>query len=153
MSGIVLGAEEHVAFVGGAGAGVEVDHDIGLGDGFLEVDISSLVGDAAIGFAGEEAADVFGIDAGAAFAELEAGAVDDRYADDIAADGGGIGLGDEIEDGDRADHLCAVDRALQHKRRSGLGAGDEMHGDIEPHAGTRLRGLEVAEDFLAGFRL
>ena len=84
----------------------------------VEVDMRRLVGYAAVGFAREEAADVFFIDARAAFTQFKAGPVHDGHSDDIAADLARIGFGDEIQNGDRADNFRAVDRALQQQGRS-----------------------------------
>ena len=116
---------------------MEIDQDVGLGDGFFEVDIRCLIGDAAVLIAWEKATDILGVNTGAAFAQFEAGAIDHGHGDNVAADGSGIGFSDEIQNGDGADDFAAVDRALQHQRRSRLGAGDQMHRDIEPNARPR----------------
>ena len=92
----------------------------------------------------------FVVNIGAARAQLKAGAVNNRHGDNIAADSGGIGFGDEIENGDGADDFGAVDRALQHQRGSRLGPGDQVYRDIEPDAGARSRRLQIAEGLLPG---
>ena len=150
IGGVVFGVKQNIAFVGGSSAGMKVDEYIGLDEGFLEIDISHQVGGAAVLVTGKELADVFAIDARHAFAEFEAGAVDNRHDDDVASHYGRIRFFDEVEQREGADDFATVDGALHQECRTRLRPSQQVYGYVQFQSGARRRRLKITECLFSG---